>query len=179
MLTISFLTVITSCDDIDSETEYGFPLIYMPQSTIFSGGANNHYPVPSGNEVNPNYVINGGEINITLGVYRAGLQSLQAFNVDVYSDVDAVADLIASGTISNANVLPIDTYSFPPSVSVSNGSRENTFNLTIDGDKIRNDYPSLVGTTLLVAIGIQNPSNYELNEELAVTMVVIDSNAIL
>lgn len=173
------LSFMISCEESDSEKEYGFTLIYMPQTTVFSGGADNNYPVPSGDTLNPNYIVNGSNIDIVLGVYRAGLQSLNEFTVDIYADVDTASMIVNDNLIENAAVLPADTYTFPASVAVPDGTRETTFFLTVDGAKLASNYSELAGKKLIVAIGLKNPSKYELNESLAKTIVVIDSNSFM
>jgi hypothetical protein len=165
---------IVSCEKDANENEYGFPLVYMPQSTIFSQGLNNDYPVPGPNTVK-NYVVNNNSIDIFMGVYRAGLQKLEPFTVEVYANPDTIKSIIADSIHANSAALPADVYSFPTSVSVESGKREAIFNLTIDKAKLNSNYASLKGKTLMVAIGIKNPTMYELNKALSTTIVLLDS----
>jgi hypothetical protein len=172
---------ITSCEKPASEMEYGFPLIYMPQASLITGGLDNNYPVPSADTVSPNYRVDevSGKIYITLGVYRSGLQELAAFSVDVYSKTDTATTLTSDSIVAYSAVLPSDVYSFPSTVSVEDGKREKTFYLTLDGNKLNTDYPELLGRTLVVAIGLRNPSKYELNQSLAATIILIKSDAFM
>jgi hypothetical protein len=183
LLTAIFLTSVffSACDKADSELEYGFPLIYMPQSTMFSGGLSNNYQVPGGSTIHPNYSIDDatGNVNIILGVYRAGLQELEQFTVEIYSRVDTVNQIVTDGIVTNGALLPADLYSFPSTATVTGGSRETTFHLTLDGAKLNSNYPELAGKTLIVAIGLRNPSKYKLNEALATTVVLINANSFM
>jgi hypothetical protein len=175
ILFIASIFFVVSCEKGANEIEYGFPLVYMPQSTIFSGGLNNDYPVPGPNPVK-NYSVDSinKKVNITMGVYRAGTQKLEPFTVEVYANKDTLNSLIANSVYVNSAPLPEDVYSFPATVSVENG-RESTFNLILDKGKLNSNYVGLKGKTLVVAIGIKNPSNYELNKALSTTIVLIDS----
>jgi hypothetical protein len=171
----------TSCQKPDGDKEYGFPVIYMPQSTLYSGGLNNNYPVPGGTATNPNYTIDkaSGKVEIILGVYRAGTQVLEGYSVDIYEKADTASQIVNSGIVKDGVLLPSDLYSFPTSVSVPNGSREATFHLTIDGAKLNSKYPELAGKTLVMAIAIKNPSKYELNEPLSTTVVLIAASSFM
>jgi hypothetical protein len=181
LLTLVAIIFISSCEVPDSEIEYGFPLIYMPQASVLSGGLNNNYPVPGGNNRYPNYHLDSisGQIDIVLGVYRAGLQKLEEFSVDIYSNIDTINQIISNNIIANAAILPADLYSFPTNVTVTDGNREMIFYLTVDGAKLNSDYPELAGKTLLVAIAIQNPTKYELNHSLSTTIVRINANSFM
>jgi hypothetical protein len=175
ILFIASIFFIVSCEKDANEIEYGFPLVYMPQSTIFSGGLNNDYPVPGPNTVK-NYSVDSinKKVNITLGVYRAGLQKLEPFTVEVYANKDTLNSLMADSVYVNSAPLPDDVYSFPANVSVESG-RETTFNLTLDKGKLNSNYAALKGKKLVIAIGIKNPSKFELNKALSTTIVLIDS----
>ncbi|MFA9391582.1 MAG: hypothetical protein ACERKD_17365 [Prolixibacteraceae bacterium] len=176
ILIVFTLFYMISCDEDPNDIEYGFPLIYMPQSTMLSGGLNNNYPVPGPNTISPNYSIDSdNKINVVLGVYRSGLQSLEAYSVDVYSNADTLNYLIDTTLYTNRAILPADVYSIPESIAVVNGERETTFYLVIDKAKLVSNYQSLKGQTLVTAIGIKNPSKYELNKALCTTVVLIDS----
>jgi hypothetical protein len=174
-------SIFLSCEEADSGKEYGFALVYMPQSTMLSGGYNNDYPVPGGFDRFPNYTYDSvsQSIKVILGVYRSGLQKLEEFTVEVYSDVDTTNQIISDSVIANAALLPTDVFSFPSTATVKSGSRETIFYLTIDGAKLNNDYPSLAGQTLLVTIGIRKPTKYSLNEKLSKTVILINSGVFM
>lgn len=178
ILFIAAMFSLISCEKDANEIEYGFPVIYMPQASIFSGGLNNDYPVPGPNSISPNYVVDSvnHNVEITLGVYRAGLQVLEAFSVEVFVNADTLTSIFADSLYANSALLPADLYTFPSTVSVEAGSREAVFKLTLDQAKLNSDYAALKGKKLVVAIGIKNPTKYELNPSLSTTIVLIDSN---
>jgi hypothetical protein len=178
-LLIAFsLFFFTACEKSDSEKEWGIAQIYMPQASIQSGGLNNNYVVPYGtNEFDKNYTIDssGGknDINVILGVYRSGLQALEAYSVNIVTRPDTVDQLIDNGVIQNAVRLPDNMYSIPSSISVSDGQREATFYLTIDRNKLLADPDTFGGKTLVLAVGISDPSRYDLNISLSTTIVIV------
>ena len=166
--------ILHSCEEADSEKNWGIAKVYMPQASLQSGEADNNYYVPSGsNEFNKNYTVEGSTINVVLGVYRSGLQELQGYTVDVISRADTINQLITDGVLANAALLPDDTYSIPGNLTVPDGEREMTFHLSIDRNAISANYPSFVGMNLVLAVGITNPSRYELNQSLSTTIVIV------
>lgn len=168
------LLTIMSCDVADSEKEWGVSLVYMPQAVLHSGGADNNYYVPSStNEWDQNYHVEDDIISVVLGVYRSGLESFSAFSVDVVVKPDIVDQLIGDGIISNAAHLPDEAYNLPSNVSVSSDDRESIFYLEIDRAKLLEDYPDVSDNNLVLAVAIENPSQYELNHELSTTIVII------
>jgi hypothetical protein len=55
------------------------------------------------------------------------------------------------------------------------GESSAEFNLTINVQKLIDDYPELGGSRLLLAVGLDNPSEYRLNESLSTTVVIINA----
>ncbi len=170
--------LFVQCEEDDNEKEWGLEKVYMPQASILDGGISNNYPVPlQNNPLTQNYVLDtvAKRLDITLGVYRSGLKRLEAYSVDVTTKPDTVNQMIADEIIKNAVLLPDDVYTLPETVSVLDGHREAIFNLSIDVQKLIDDYPQYGGQKLVVAVAIDNPSNYELNKALSTTIVIIDS----
>jgi hypothetical protein len=177
LLLLSVILYFSSCEKPASEKEYGFALIYMPQAAV-SGGLDINYPVPGSGDVRyPNYKYDSinGKLEIILGVYRSGMQALDEFSVDIYANNDKLNSIIGDGTIVDGDKLPADVCSFPPSATVTSGNRETIFYLSIDVAKLNSTYSSLYGKKMGFAIGIRNPTKYELNESLSTTLVLIDS----
>lgn len=169
-----FFFGLNSCEEADSEKEWGIAKVYMPQAAIKSG-AHSNYEVPSGtSEFNKNYFIENNNIKVVLGVYRSGLQELESFSVDVAVRADTLNQLITDGTLADAVALPDDTYTLPGTLTVASGERESIFYLSIDRQKLMNDYPSYVGMRLALAVSIANPSKYELNRSLSTTIVIVN-----
>lgn len=168
---------IVSCQKDPNKIDWGIAKIYMPQAEIVSGGINNNYPVPwsSGNGVE-NYTIDSSQntLNVILGVYRSGLESLDGYSVQISTNSDTVNHMISNGTLTNSALLPSDAYTMPSSVSVQNGQRETTFLLTVNKTVLDTKYVSLKGEQLVLAVTISNPSKYSLNESLSTTIVIID-----
>lgn len=181
-LLLSMICVVSllSCGVDDCDKQWGYAKVYMPQAAILNGGQNNNYPVPLNNNVSTkNYEIDEGTntLKIVLGVYRSGLQDLESFSVDVA--VDDVATAAAVKEISKGIELPKGTYSFPETVQVQNGQREAIFYLSVNLSKLIEDYPSYNKQKMVLVIGIDHPTKYELNENLAKTTVIIDGKEFL
>ncbi|MDR1681846.1 MAG: DUF1735 domain-containing protein, partial [Candidatus Symbiothrix sp.] len=164
-----------SCEPDDNEKEWGNTKVYMPQAAILDGGLSNNYPVPLNNNASTNNYKVDSETNtlkIVLGVYRSGLQELQAFSVDVAADLSATATAVPA--VTKGIALPTDVYSLPGKVSVDGGKRESIFYLDVDLNKLINDYPDYNTKQMVLVVAISNPSQYELNTNLAKTTVIID-----
>jgi archaellum component FlaF (FlaF/FlaG flagellin family) len=165
---------ISSCEEAASDVEYGFPIIYMPQAAT-SGGIDNNYAIPNADLKNPNYTFDsiGGKLNVTLGVYRSGLQALDAYSVDVYVNADTTSKIISKAATNS--LLPSDSYTLPSSIAVTSGKRESIIHLTLDVAKLNSNYPTLYGQTLVLAVGIKNPTKYEINKKLSTTILLVNS----
>ena len=166
---------LDSCGTDDSQKEWGNAKIYIPQAAMLDGGLSNDYPVPfNNNPATKNYDIDSTAnlLHIYLGVYRSGLQPLQSFSVRVYVDEAATNEALSG--ISEGAALPADAYSLPNEVVVPDNEREAVFFLTVDLNKLREKYASYAAKKIVLAVGISNPSLYQLNEALCKTTVIID-----
>lgn len=171
---IIILLSLSSCDDKSLKEEYGSSQIYMPQATRNLGtDCNLHVTVDP-------YTLN--DISITLGVYRSGSHPLQGFSVEMFinSDTITIAKAIANQSNSpekyniykNAELLSTKYYEPLPSIlTVPDGNREHTTTLVLKRTKILEDYND--GTILLLPVQIKNSSKYEINNSLALTMIVV------
>jgi len=171
---------LNSCGTDDSQKEWGIAKIYMPQAAIFDGGITNNYPVPlNNNPSTKNYDIDTATnlLHIYLGVYRSGLQPLNAYSVKVYVDEAATNDALAG--ISKGVALPSDVYSLPSEVAVKDNERQATFYLTVDLNKLEEKYMDYATKKMVLVVGISDPSNYSLNESLSKTTVIIDGSSFL
>jgi hypothetical protein len=90
-------------------------------------------------------------------------------------DTDTVNQLITDGVISNAVLLPSDLYELPNQVTIPSGQQSQAFRLSVDLVKLSRDYPDLAGKKLVVAVGLDETSDIELNKELSTTIIIIDS----
>jgi len=171
---------LVSCGQDDSQTEWGNAKVYMPQAAILDGGLTNNYPVPLNNDpASKNYGIDSTTnlLHIYLGVYRSGLQQLESFSVKIYVD-DAATTNAVSG-MSNGVALPSDVYSLPTEAVVPDNEREIGFELTVDLNKLLEEYPSYATKKIVLVVGISDPSMYALNENLSKTTVIIDGPSFL
>lgn len=175
VLSMACALLLLSCGEDDSEKQWGYTKVYMPQAAILNGGLNNNYPVPLNNNVSTkNYEIDEktNTLKIVLGVYRSGLQDLEPFSVDV--KVDEAATATAVKDIPRGIELPEGTYSLPDKIQVQTGRREAIFYLSVNLDKLIADYPSYNKQKMVLVVGIDHPTKYELNEKLSRTTVIID-----
>lgn len=180
MLIAAVSILVYSCGPDDNEKEWGNTKVYMPQAAILNGGLNNNYPVPLNNNASTqNYSIDESTntLRIFLGVYRSGLQKLEAFSVEV--GVDHAATTSAAAAQSRGIELPAEVYSLPSTASVADGERETIFYLDVDLNKLASDYSGYAKNKLVLVVGISNPSKYELNENLSKTIVIIDGGTFL
>jgi len=169
---------ITSCEEADLDKDWGLAKIYMPQASLDVNGNADGYPVPlDGDPMHQNYVLDtlAKTINVHLGVYCSAMGNKSPFSVDVITRSDTVNQLIAGEVIKGAVHLPEDVYNLPTNITVPAGQQGVEFNLEIDLQKLIDNYPELGGAKLVLAVALDNPSNYELNNELSTTVIVIDA----
>lgn len=170
--------IISSCEKDDNEKEWGYAKVYMPQAAMLNGGlSSNNYPVPLNNNASTNnYKLDEANniLYVYLGVYRSGLQKLQTYSVQVVADNVATTAYVSGN--SNRAILPNDAYTLPNLVTVPDGEREANFYLTVDLNKLGEDFST---KNIVLVVGISNPSNYELNESLSKTTVIIDGSFFL
>jgi len=180
LIVILFILGLTSCEQDASDVKWGITKIYMPQASVFNGGLNNNYPVPLNNNVaTKNYEIDSvtNTLKIVLGVYRSGLQALEAYSVKVGVNNDSTSSVV-SQTLKGVE-LPADTYTLPSEVSVANGERQAIFYLSVDLNKLKTKYPAYATRKLCLVVGISDPTKYELNAALSKTNVIINAAAFM
>lgn len=123
--------------------------------------------------------VNGGTINLTpsnviidkenkvikasLGINRSGIQAREAYSVEIISENNN----LPAGTIPLASDLLSGTH-----VEVPAGKAAGSFYLTIPKAVLDENK----GKKLGMRIRIANPSNYELNEQLATADIILDVN---
>ncbi|MDP4209312.1 MAG: DUF1735 domain-containing protein [Bacteroidota bacterium] len=172
--------VFTGCQKSDSDVDYGYTYIYMPQSTLSSGSDNNFtVPLPSSIlSITRNYQIDSvnHKLNICLGVTRSGKQPSDGYAVNVVVDKDTTNALITAGKISNGMLLPDASYAVPSVVTVPAGKTFGTFYLTVDVTTLKLD--AYTGKNLAITVRIASPTNYSLNTKYSKTVVIIAVNAI-
>src|SRR5687767_1981604 len=89
--------MVISCEYDQIDRDWAEPMVYMPQTTLFSGGSDNNFPVP----MNGNFSMDSAnnKIHVMLGVFRSGTQKPEPFSVDVSVDNDTIISLINAGKI--------------------------------------------------------------------------------
>ena len=168
ILSIAAAALLTlSCQKGDGDADYGNEFVYMPQATV-SGGIDNYYNVPTGQENTANYYIEDGNVNVLLGVVRSGKSAYTAFSVDVLTD-DALSSKAAADL--GATVLPASAYTLPGKAQVADGEAGTSFLLEVQKS-------ALTSGKYVLAVKIANPSRYELSKNNTSVVVVIDSNAL-
>ena len=166
--------VVAGCEPSDSNEDLGERLIYMPQASMLNGGTTNEYPVPLPNMSVSNYTLNEetGMMDIILGVYCSGEGKFDGYAVDVAYNEEATT--AALETVANAVALPVELIkALPEKVTVPSGSRQTTFNMTVDLGTLVADHADWYDKNILAAVTISNPSKYALNESLSTTIVSI------
>lgn len=172
--------IIISCDKNDSDIKWGDAKIYMPQASLLNGGLTNDYPVPFNTSFSTkNYQFDSatGILNIDLGVYRSGLEQLEAFSVSIKANIDSTE--AAATKIPKGLALSSDYFSLPEQVSVGAGKREQSFSLSVDLKKLVASSPSVVSKRLVLVVEISNPTRYSINQNLSKTAVIINTASFL
>ncbi len=168
-----------SCKKSDSDTDYGYAKIYLPQAINLSAGVNNNYPVPSGTDSTTyNYKIDAvnKKLNIILGVSVSGEAASAGYTVNIKTNSDTVNQLIANGTLDASTVLmPASIYSLPTQLSVLPGVRSNTFFLSVDIAQLKANY---TGKKLALAVKLSEPTTYPLNESISTAIVIVNVNSL-
>lgn len=168
------LSFFCSCGDPALEVEYGKAIIYMPQATK-NLGTDNNLSVTLMPSVN-------SDTTITIGIYRSGLQTKQGVSVDLTINADTIpkAWTIAQDPLADVKysiyktgvLLTSDYYdALPTLLTIQEGNRDATTGLVIHKAKILTDYAA--GSILLLPVQIKNPTLYEINPDLSLTMVVL------
>lgn len=176
LLLLMLSAALITCEKADSDKDWGNSLIYMPQAALLDGGNTIHYPVPfDKNAALQNYIIDSTETNtikVIMGVYRSGLEELQGYSVSVLPNPAVLQQKLAE--IENAFELPEDMYSVPETVEVPDGQRGVNFYLTIDRKRLLEEYGYLWGKSMILALSLDKPTRYALNDKLSTVVVVIN-----
>lgn len=173
------LVVVFSCAKGDGDADYGNCLIYIPQATQ-SGGTGNQYNVPSGEgPYTYNFRIEDDRILAMLGVSRSGKYAAKAYSVDVVEDLEASEEFIANTPVAadgkSYMVMPKEMRSFPPTISVPDGSVESSFYVEISRKEMSG--PEYDTKILVLTLKLQNPTVYELAAENTEVTVLLDTDA--
>ena len=176
--------VLTGCIKADTDLDYGFPLIYMPQATVTQ--INNYYTIPRGpiEEYSTyNCYYENGKLNIVLGVSRAGkIANTKGFSVTLSvaqaETASAVAAMNEAGGVE-AMVLP-NVYTLPSSITVEAGKNSGAVYMSVDMNALAQIDDIVVDNQwkrLVLAVEISNPTEYELSDTNTSVVIIIDLNS--
>lgn len=167
------VTALCSCIS-DADKEWGNSLLYMPQAVLADGGVTNNYPVTLSD--------NKADTAIVVGLYRSGLEVLQAVSVDLVVDTDSLEQAIAMSQLpdaaakydiyKNALLLPEEYYTVPRQIILQDGERENSVRLVIHKSALLNEAHLQEGNTYILPLRITNPTRYTINPKISLTMFV-------
>lgn len=163
-------------DDVTyRNAEYPEQLIYMPTAYYNNG----QYVIDDINRIRGELPIEGNpykyvidlekrQFRVPLAVYRAGINNKGAFTVNIRVNTDTIA-IINENRADKYLVIPSDKFSLVNSVEMKNGEEIAKFDLIVDLDFLRNNYPDKI-----YAIGVEISSTQrERNPKLSTTIVVI------
>ena len=171
--------LLVRCSDPAIGDTYGETLIYMPQATHNLGtdcNLNLSLSVAA-SEADPSQ-----KTQTTLGIYRSGTYPKETATVDLVINTDTLVSAKTYALSGNASSL-YDIYKtgillesqyydpLPNQLTIPDGEREATTQLILHDSEIFSKYN--VGQILLLPVQIKNPTLYELNESLSLTMIVI------
>lgn len=159
------------------DAEYPTQLIYMPAAV--SNFVIDNVPQPTladptpGNPYNIVVDLPNKKLNVPLGIYRSGIDNKGAFNVDIAVNNDTINKLLAiSGQLPAGTILlNADKYSIPSSVEMKDGEEVAKFNLAVNLDSLRNNFPNKIYALAIGISSTQRASNPKLNT----TIVVINT----
>lgn len=172
-------TAFYSCADPAIGAEYGEALIYMPQATHNIGTDNNLNLTLKASDVAADQSL---RTQTTLGIYRSGTHEKKSATVDLAINTDTLTvakqlaldpdaaskyDIYKTGELLQAKYYD----ALPETLTIPDGKREATTQLVLHNKEIFADYAA--GDILLLPVQIENPTRYELNKSLSLTMVVI------
>lgn len=108
---------------------------------------------------------------VPLGVYRAGIDNIGAFTVDIAPNADTINDLITAGD-TVITLLPSGEYAMVNSVDMTDGEELAKFELVVDLDFLLGNYPDNV---YALGVSISSPDR-ETNPELSTAIIVIHTS---
>ena len=159
--------IVASCKKMVDSPE-GTANIYL------TAAVNNIFRVPD----NPkNYIADKAEKKLHIPVYlsRSGLQSKDAYTVNVSADNTAAQSLIDNGAVnaSTAMIAPAEVYLLPASVDAA--GEHASFDVIFDATKLS----AYSGKQLVLSVHISDPSKYALNEKLSTLNILLDVDPIM
>lgn len=174
LFTLISSLLLFACKKPAKDEAFGFSLLYMPQAVLQSAGIGNNFVVPISHSLT-------ADTSILVGLYRSGLEQLNAVSVDLGVDQDSLARTIILAQQSNApsnldvyknaKLLPQSYYTLPSKLNLQDGQRESFVLLKINKTLLESD-PDFGVKNLILPVRISNPTKYALNPKLSLTMFI-------
>ena len=111
---------------------------------------------------------------VPLGVYRAGIDNIGKFSVNIEANTDTINDLIAAGD-TIITLLPLSEFTMDNSVDMAEGEELAKFELIVDLDFLLSNYPDSV---YALGVSISSPDR-ETNPDLSTAIVVIHTRIMI
>ena len=113
------------------------------------------------------------EFRVPLAAYRAGVNNKGSFTVNVSANTAVIAT-INEGRTDKYLLIPSDKYTLVSSVEMKDGEELAKFDLIVDLDLLRNNYPDEI-----FALGVEiSSAQMERNENLCTTAVIIHTRIV-
>lgn len=181
MLLLSYIGLfLYGCEKADSEQDFGYNYIFIPQATATGGGTLNDV-VPTGNDAgNFNYKVDAinNKVNILLGVSCSGKTVSKGYTVSIATRADTVTQLISNGTLKadakTVVLLPSTAYFLPSTVTVPDGQYMASFYLSVDEGALK----AYAGQKVALCVALSNPTSYKLSPSYNKVIVIIDVDAL-
>lgn len=169
--------VFAACEEADKDIRWGYSKLYMPQAVAANGGLDNNFTV----KINPD---TPADTSVVVGLYRSGLEELKSVSVDLEVYPDTLAAAIAQANVpfpkavyeiyKTARLLPSEYYELPSKITLKDGMRETSVRLVIKKQKLIDDPFFMPGNRFVLPVRIANPTRYELNPALSLTMFIFE-----
>lgn len=179
----TFAMILSSCEYQEfADTDYPDQLIYMP-AAYYNPYMIDEVPVKIGDSPTPGNPerftldLENRKLNVLLAAYRSGINASGTFDINVSVNNDTIENLLASSEAlpGNTVLLQPENYSLVNSVQMKEGERLAKFDLEVDLNYLVNNAPDGV-----FAVGVEISSQArEVNPDLALTVVVIDTEMLL
>ncbi|MCJ8164305.1 DUF5013 domain-containing protein [Pontibacter sp. E15-1] len=159
--------LLVSCDKEDDEM-----FLTQPPLSISMTRGGTQLAVPT----KGNYTVDQEKtyLKIPLGVSLSTV-TLDTFSVNVAVNNDTISELIANGALANMVLLPEGSYMLPTSVIVPANTISAPLNLLVNFNTLIENQ----GKKLALAVRITDPSSHSLTTSKSITVVVIDTDAVI
>lgn len=181
LLIVILALIVNACEEGTPvrDAEYPDQLIYMPAAVggrflIDDIARRIGDPPVSGNPYRYVVDLTSREFIVPLGVYRSGVDNTGGFTVNIAANNDTINEIIAAGDTIITALLPPSQYTMVNSVNMPDGEELAKFDLVIDLDFLRNNFPDEV---FALGVTISSPDR-DTNPDLSTVIVEIHSKII-